>query len=81
MRGRLSLRYHIVEISPKLEALQREKLAEKLIDLLDDEDWRVRVEVANAMAACKAQIGSISVTQTVAPSPRSDCAQPLPTSP
>ena len=34
-----------------------------------------------SIAACSAQMGSISVTQTVAPSPRSDCAQPLPTSP
>ena len=31
--------------------------------------------------ACNAQIGSISVIQTVAPKPRSDCAHPLPTSP
>ena len=30
---------------------------------------------------CNAQIGSISAIQTVQPSPRSDCAQPLPTSP
>ena len=33
------------------------------------------------MAACSAQIGSISVTMTRAPWPRSDSAQPLPTSP
>ena len=33
------------------------------------------------MAACSAQIGSISVTTTRAPWPRSDSAQPLPTSP
>src|SRR5690348_8561124 len=33
------------------------------------------------MAACSAQIGSISVTITRAPWPRSDSAQPLPTSP
>src|ERR671916_389501 len=33
------------------------------------------------MAACRAQIGSISVTITRAPCPRSDSAQPLPTSP
>ncbi len=34
-----------------------------------------------SMAACSAQIGSTSVTMTRAPWPRSDCAQPLPTSP
>ena len=34
-----------------------------------------------SMAACSAQIGSISVTTTRAPWPRSDSAQPLPTSP
>src|SRR5919199_3467931 len=33
------------------------------------------------MAACSAQIGSTSVTMTRAPWPRSDSAQPLPTSP
>ncbi len=33
------------------------------------------------MAACSAQIGSISVMTTLAPWPRSDSAQPLPTSP
>ena len=33
------------------------------------------------IAACRAQIGSISVTITRAPWPRSDSAQPLPTSP
>src|SRR3954469_24669669 len=33
------------------------------------------------MAACSAQIGSTSVTTTRAPCPRSDSAQPLPTSP
>src|ERR1700689_3038835 len=33
------------------------------------------------MAACSAQIGSISVITTRAPCPRSDSAQPLPTSP
>ena len=33
------------------------------------------------MAACSAQIGSISVTMTRAPCPRSACAHPLPTSP
>jgi hypothetical protein len=31
--------------------------------------------------ACSAQIGSISVTMTRQPWPRSDCAQPFPTSP
>src|SRR5690242_11256049 len=34
-----------------------------------------------SMAACSAQIGSTSVTMTRAPWPRSDSAQPLPTSP
>ena len=34
-----------------------------------------------SMAACRAQIGSTSVTTTRAPWPASDCAQPLPTSP
>ena len=34
-----------------------------------------------SIAACSAQIGSISVTITRAPWPRSDSAQPLPTSP
>src|ERR1039457_4496723 len=34
-----------------------------------------------SMAACSAQIGSISVTTTRAPWPASDSAQPLPTSP
>src|SRR5680860_1454728 len=34
-----------------------------------------------SIAACSAQIGSISVTTTLAPCPRSDSAQPLPTSP
>src|SRR5882724_5009576 len=34
-----------------------------------------------SMAACSAQIGSTSVTMTRAPCPRSDSAQPLPTSP
>src|SRR5256885_5873147 len=34
-----------------------------------------------SMAACSAQIGSTSVTITRAPWPRSDSAQPLPTSP
>ena len=34
-----------------------------------------------SMAACSAQIGSTSVTTTRAPWPRSDSAQPLPTSP
>src|SRR5215831_7111808 len=34
-----------------------------------------------SMAACSALIGSISVTTTRAPMPRSECAQPLPTSP
>ena len=34
-----------------------------------------------SIAACSAQIGSISVTMTRAPCPRSDSAQPLPTSP
>ena len=34
-----------------------------------------------SMAACSAQIGSISVMMTRAPWPRSDSAQPLPTSP
>ena len=34
-----------------------------------------------SIAACSAQIGSISVTTTRAPWPRSACAQPLPTSP
>ena len=34
-----------------------------------------------SIAACSAQIGSISVTMTRAPWPRSDSAQPLPTSP
>src|SRR5581483_203662 len=33
------------------------------------------------MAACSAQIGSISVTMTRAPWPRRDSEQPLPTSP
>src|SRR5262245_13589871 len=33
------------------------------------------------MAACRAQIGSTSVTMTRAPWPRNDSAQPLPTSP
>src|SRR5664280_1108480 len=34
-----------------------------------------------SMAACRAQIGSISVTTTRAPCPHSDSAHPLPTSP
>ena len=34
-----------------------------------------------SIAACRAQMGSISVTTTRAPCPRSACAQPLPTSP
>src|SRR3954453_1466338 len=34
-----------------------------------------------SIAACSAQIGSISVTTTRAPCPRSDSTQPLPTSP
>ena len=34
-----------------------------------------------SMHACRAQIGSISVTKTVAPEPRNAWAQPLPTSP
>ena len=34
-----------------------------------------------SMAACSAQIGSISVTTTRAPWPRSDSTAPLPTSP
>ena len=34
-----------------------------------------------SIAACSAQIGSISVTITRQPWPRSACAQPLPTSP
>src|SRR6185437_5308105 len=34
-----------------------------------------------SIAACNAQIGSISVTTTRAPNPRSECAEPLPTSP
>ena len=34
-----------------------------------------------SIAACSAQIGSISVTQTCADSARSACAEPLPTSP
>ena len=34
-----------------------------------------------SIAACSAQIGSISVMMTRAPCPRSDSAQPLPTSP
>ncbi len=36
---------------------------------------------AAAIAACRAQIGSTSVTSTRAPAPRSDWAEPLPTSP
>src|SRR6266568_4249941 len=34
-----------------------------------------------SIAACSALIGSTSVTITRAPMPRSDCAEPLPTSP
>ena len=34
-----------------------------------------------SIAACRALIGSISVTITRQPCPRSDCTQPLPTSP
>src|SRR5512135_2555466 len=34
-----------------------------------------------SIAACSALIGSISVTTTRAPNPRSECAEPLPTSP
>ena len=34
-----------------------------------------------SIAACKAQIGSISVTITLAPAPLRDAAEPLPTSP
>lgn len=34
-----------------------------------------------SMAACRALIGSISVTMTLHPNPRSDMQQPLPTSP
>src|SRR5580658_7843143 len=34
-----------------------------------------------SIAACSALIGSISVTTTRAPMPRSECAEPLPTSP
>src|SRR6476469_4000734 len=34
-----------------------------------------------SIAACSAQIGSISVTTTRAPYARSECAEPLPTSP
>src|SRR5438309_4228381 len=34
-----------------------------------------------SIAACSALIGSISVTMTRAPIPRSECAEPLPTSP
>ena len=34
-----------------------------------------------SIAACKALMGSISVTMTRAPKPRSECAEPLPTSP
>src|SRR5580698_3582175 len=34
-----------------------------------------------SIAACSALIGSISVTTTRAPIPRSECAEPLPTSP
>src|SRR6516165_200622 len=34
-----------------------------------------------SIAACRALIGSISVTTTRAPIPRSECAEPLPTSP
>ena len=34
-----------------------------------------------SMAACSAQIGSISVINTRAPAPRNDSAEPLPTSP
>ena len=33
------------------------------------------------MAACRAQIGSTSVTLTRAPAPRRDAAEPFPTSP
>ena len=34
-----------------------------------------------SIAACSAQIGSTSVTMTRAPAPRSEAAEPLPTSP
>ena len=34
-----------------------------------------------SIAACNAQIGSTSVTMTLAPAPRKDSAEPLPTSP
>ena len=34
-----------------------------------------------SMAACNAQMGSISVTITRAPAPRNEAADPLPTSP
>ncbi len=34
-----------------------------------------------SIAACKAQIGSISVTVTIEPAPRKEAAVPLPTSP
>jgi hypothetical protein len=40
-----------------------------------------RVTWKPSIAACSAQIGSISVTMTRAPWPRSASAQPLPTSP
>ena len=44
-------------------------------DILQRATWKPSI------AACSAQIGSISVTITRAPWPRSDSAQPLPTSP
>ena len=34
-----------------------------------------------SIEACRALIGSISVIITLAPKPRSDCADPFPTSP
>jgi len=40
-----------------------------------------RTTCSPSIAACSAQIGSISVTTTRAPWPRSDSTQPLPTSP
>ena len=45
------------------------------------DDVLERDDLEPSIAACSAQIGSISVTTTRAPWPRSDSAQPLPTSP
>ena len=51
------------------------KMSARVEDVLERATWKP------SMAACSAQIGSTSDTITRAPWPRSDWAQPLPTSP